>query len=127
MSLFSRRMKRVALIGTGFVLFLFGLFGAFFGLLSIADPVGTQMANDSIPLGNHQLSSGASQSLGCTWLLPSSAVGYSNADSAFPTMQPNYALERSVRSLAIGAAGASESLAPEAPGSALPRPAQRGR
>ena len=44
-------MKRVALIGTGFVLFLFGLFGALFGLISIVDPVGTQMANDSDPFG----------------------------------------------------------------------------
>ncbi len=45
-------MKRVAFIGSGLALFLFGLFGAFFGLLSIADPVGAQMANDSDPLGD---------------------------------------------------------------------------
>ena len=42
-------------------------------------------------------------------------------------MMPNNALERSVTRLAMGAAGASESLAPAAPGSAIPRPAQRGR
>jgi hypothetical protein len=42
-------------------------------------------------------------------------------------MPSNNALERSVTGLAVGAAGASEIVAPAAPGSALPRPAQRGR
>jgi hypothetical protein len=42
-------------------------------------------------------------------------------------VKPNYALERSVKSLAMGAAGAWNNCAPAAPGSALPRPAQRGR
>jgi hypothetical protein len=40
---------------------------------------------------------------------------------------PNYALERSVRGLAWGAAGARESLAPAGPGNCCARPAQRGR
>jgi hypothetical protein len=40
---------------------------------------------------------------------------------------PNYALERSVKGLAKGAAGAWESFAPAAPGIAVPRSAQRGR
>ena len=40
---------------------------------------------------------------------------------------PNYALERSVRGSASGAAGALEILAPAAPSRAFPRPAQRGR
>jgi hypothetical protein len=40
---------------------------------------------------------------------------------------PNYALERSVKGLAEGAAGAWDSLAPAAPSSGLARPAQRGR
>jgi hypothetical protein len=40
---------------------------------------------------------------------------------------PNYALERPVTGLAVGAAGALEIIAPAAPGSAFPRPAQRGR
>jgi hypothetical protein len=39
----------------------------------------------------------------------------------------NYALERSVKSLRIGAAGAWNDCAPAAPGAALLRPAQRGR
>jgi hypothetical protein len=39
----------------------------------------------------------------------------------------NYALERSVKGLVAGAAGARNIVAPAAPGSALPRPAQRGR
>ena len=39
----------------------------------------------------------------------------------------NYALERSVKSLAVGAAGAREHCAPAAPAAALPRPAQRKR
>ena len=39
----------------------------------------------------------------------------------------NNALERSVRSLASGAAGARRIVAPAAPGRALPRPAQRER
>ncbi len=39
----------------------------------------------------------------------------------------NYALERSVRGLARGAAGTLEIVAPAARGRALPRPAQRGR
>jgi hypothetical protein len=42
-------------------------------------------------------------------------------------MRPNYALERSEKGLQPGAAGASESLAPAAPGIGEPRPAQRGR
>jgi hypothetical protein len=40
---------------------------------------------------------------------------------------PNYAVERSGTGLAKGAAGASESIAPAAPGMRLARPAQRGR
>jgi hypothetical protein len=40
---------------------------------------------------------------------------------------PNYALERSVKGWREGAAGAWEIIAPAAPGSAFPRPAQRGR
>ena len=44
------------------------------------------------------------------------------------SQQPyNYALERSVRSLAVGAAGALEIVAPAAPSCGVPRPAQRGR
>jgi hypothetical protein len=39
----------------------------------------------------------------------------------------NYALERSVKGLAVGAAGAWDSLAPAAPDECLARPAQRGR
>ena len=39
---------------------------------------------------------------------------------------PNYALERSVTGLAVGAASAWESLAPAASASAVPRPAQGG-
>jgi hypothetical protein len=39
----------------------------------------------------------------------------------------NYALERSVKGLAVGAAGAREIVAPAAPSWAVPRPAQRGR
>jgi hypothetical protein len=39
----------------------------------------------------------------------------------------NYALERPVTGLAMGAAGARKIVAPAARGSALPRPAQRGR
>ena len=42
-------------------------------------------------------------------------------------MWPNYALERSVRGLAVGAAGALDIFAPAALSSAVPRPAQRGR
>jgi len=42
-------------------------------------------------------------------------------------MKPNYALERSVIGLAVGAAGAWDSLAPAAPGNCLAQPAQRGR
>jgi hypothetical protein len=42
-------------------------------------------------------------------------------------LRPNYALERSVTGLAVGAAGAWESLAPAAPTTGVPRPAQRGR
>jgi hypothetical protein len=42
-------------------------------------------------------------------------------------MPPNYALERSVTGLAVGAAGARESLAPAAPSNCLARPGQRGR
>jgi hypothetical protein len=40
---------------------------------------------------------------------------------------PNYALERSVKGLRLGAMGAPEILAPTAPGSGFPRPAQRER
>jgi hypothetical protein len=43
------------------------------------------------------------------------------------SMTPNYALERPVKSLAVGAAGASEILAPAAPGPRFARAAQRGR
>ncbi len=39
----------------------------------------------------------------------------------------NYALERSVRGLAVGAAGARKIVAPAAPSSVVARPAQRGR
>jgi hypothetical protein len=42
-------------------------------------------------------------------------------------VKSNYALERSVKSLAMSAAGAREIVAPAAPGAALPRPAQRER
>ena len=42
-------------------------------------------------------------------------------------MQPNYALEQSVTGWWVGAAGAWEILAPAAPGTGVPRPAQRGR
>jgi hypothetical protein len=42
-------------------------------------------------------------------------------------MTPNHALERSVKGLAVGAAGAWNDCAPAAPGPALPRPAQRER
>jgi len=42
-------------------------------------------------------------------------------------MLHNYALERSVRGLAKGAAGARTIMAPAAPGTGVPRPAQRGR
>ena len=40
---------------------------------------------------------------------------------------PSYALERTVKGLAVGAAAAWEMLAPAAPGNCLARPAQRGR
>ena len=40
---------------------------------------------------------------------------------------PNYALERSVKFLAVSAAGAGTIFAPAAPDLAFPRPAQRGR
>jgi hypothetical protein len=39
----------------------------------------------------------------------------------------NYALERSVKGLAQGAAGAGKIVAPAAPGESLALPAQRGR
>jgi hypothetical protein len=39
----------------------------------------------------------------------------------------NYALERSVKSLPVGAAVAWNDCAPAAPGNGLARPAQRGR
>jgi hypothetical protein len=42
-------------------------------------------------------------------------------------MMSNYALERAVKRLAMGAAGARTIVAPAAPRAALPRPAQRGR
>jgi hypothetical protein len=42
-------------------------------------------------------------------------------------MGSNYALERPVKRLAVGAAGAWNDCAPAAPSSALPRSAQRGR
>jgi hypothetical protein len=42
-------------------------------------------------------------------------------------MLPDYALERSVKGLAVGAAGAWESLATAAPTTGVARPAQRGR
>jgi len=40
---------------------------------------------------------------------------------------PNYALERSVTGLVVGAAGAGKIVAPATPGNCLARPAQRGR
>lgn len=40
---------------------------------------------------------------------------------------PNNALERSVRGLEKGAAGASDEFAPAALSPAMPRPARRGR
>ena len=46
---------------------------------------------------------------------------------AHAPVPPNNALERAMRGLARGAAGASEEFAPAAPGLALPRPAQRRR
>jgi hypothetical protein len=42
-------------------------------------------------------------------------------------MLPNYALERPVKSLRLGAAGASVEFAPAAPGTVVPRAAQRRR
>jgi hypothetical protein len=42
-------------------------------------------------------------------------------------LRSNYALERSVKGLTVGAAGARTIVAPAAPGAALPRPAQRER
>ena len=42
-------------------------------------------------------------------------------------MLSNYALERPVKSLRVGAAGARNNFTPAAPSAALPRPAQRGR
>ena len=42
-------------------------------------------------------------------------------------MTSNNALERSVKSLAVGAAGARKIVAPAAPSAAVPRPAQRER
>jgi len=42
-------------------------------------------------------------------------------------MASNYPLERSVTGSVVGAAGAFDILAPAAPGSGIPRPAQRGR
>ena len=39
----------------------------------------------------------------------------------------NYAFQRAVTGLVVGAAGARTIIAPAAPDSALPRPAQRGR
>jgi hypothetical protein len=42
-------------------------------------------------------------------------------------MTPNYALERAVKGLMKGAAGARTIVAPAAPSRAVPRPAQRGR
>ena len=42
-------------------------------------------------------------------------------------MLPNYALERSVKGLAVGAAGARKIVAPAALAIAVPRPAQRER
>ena len=42
-------------------------------------------------------------------------------------MTSNYALERSVRGLAVGAAGAREIVAPAARSAGIARPAQRGR
>lgn len=40
---------------------------------------------------------------------------------------PNYALERAVRGLAVGAVGAWEIIAPAAPATGVTWPAQRGR
>jgi hypothetical protein len=42
-------------------------------------------------------------------------------------VRSNYALERSVNGLQLGTVGAQEIMAPAAPGSGFPRPAQRGR
>ena len=42
-------------------------------------------------------------------------------------MTPNNALERTVKRVVVGAAGARTIVAPAAPAIALPRPAQRGR
>jgi hypothetical protein len=53
------------------------------------------------------------------------ASGYRVTGSA--GMLPNYAFERAVKSLARGAAGASEILAPAAPGNCRRAAAQRGR
>ena len=53
------------------------------------------------------------------------ASGYRVTGSA--GMLPNYAFERAVKSLALGAAGASEILAPAAPGNCRRAAAQRGR
>jgi hypothetical protein len=39
----------------------------------------------------------------------------------------NYALERAVKGWRVGAAGASEIIAPAAPSKLVARPAQRGR
>lgn len=44
-----------------------------------------------------------------------------------PYEWPNHALERSVKGLAWGVAGARESIAPAMPGNCLARPAQRER
>jgi hypothetical protein len=56
-------------------------------------------------------------------------AGFSRASSMalFGDVPPNNALERSVRGLRAGAAGALESFAPAALSSGVPRPAQRGR
>ena len=53
------------------------------------------------------------------------ANGYRVTGSA--GMLPNYAFERAVQRLALGAAGASEILAPAAPGNCQRAAAQRGR
>ncbi len=71
-------------------------------------------------------------SLGDVCWLRSTPYGDDRGTRAYQRAQhcetpSNYALERSVRGLAKGAAGAWESLAPAAPETGVPRPAQRGR
>ena len=55
------------------------------------------------------------------------SVDTDNAYNPHMNMTPNKALERAVKGLAVGAAGARNIIAPAAPGRVVPRPAQRGR